>query len=116
MVHKEAAKWKNKIFPHFQDLCIVFGKDRANGNRVRDVMDMEDASMEDHNNQFDDNLSNDQDDASNAHTNVQSQECSSGSKKWKTRSESLHEVLNNATFVLGDKLMKASEALMEVEV
>ncbi|KAI3679127.1 hypothetical protein L6452_38436 [Arctium lappa] len=72
--------------------------------------------MEDQNNQFEDNLSNDQDDASNAHTNVHSQECSSGSKKRKNRNESLHEVINNATFVLGDKLMKASEAMMEVEV
>ncbi|KAI3667611.1 hypothetical protein L6452_42677 [Arctium lappa] len=34
----------------------------------------------------------------------------------KNRSESLHEVINNATFLLGDKLMKASEAMMEVEV
>ncbi|KAI3770936.1 hypothetical protein L6452_02084 [Arctium lappa] len=77
---------------------------------------MEDVSMEDHNNQFEDNLSNDQDNASNAYTNVHSQECSSGSKKRKNRNESLHEVINNATFVLGDKLMKASEAMMEVEV
>ncbi|KAI3692299.1 hypothetical protein L6452_32113 [Arctium lappa] len=115
-VHKEAAKWKNKTFPHFEDLCIVFGKDRANGSRVRDAVEMEDVSMEDHNNQFEDNLSNDQDDASNAHTNVHSQECSSGSKKRKNKNESLHEVINNATFVLGDKLMKASEAMMEVEV
>ena len=41
-VHKEAAKWKNKTFPHFEDLSIVFGKDRAQGSRARDVVEMED--------------------------------------------------------------------------
>lgn len=82
-------------------------------------MEMENASMEDHDNQYEDDLSNDQDDASHAHTNpqnVQSQECTSGSKKRKNRSESLQEVISNATFMLGDKLMKASSSLMEVEV
>lgn len=79
-------------------------------------MEMQDGSMEDHINQVENNLSDDQDDASNVHTNVQSQECTSGSKKRKNRSESLYEVINNAIFVLGDKLMKASQSLMEVEV
>ncbi|KAJ9547034.1 hypothetical protein OSB04_019577 [Centaurea solstitialis] len=41
-VHKDAAKWKNKTFPHFEDLSIVFGKDRAQGSRARDAVEMED--------------------------------------------------------------------------
>ena len=114
-MHKEAAKWKNKTFPHFEDLCIVFGKDRANGSRVRDAMEM-DASMEDRSNEFEDNPSDDQDDASHAHINGQSQECTSGGKKRKNRSESLHDVIKDATFVLGDKLIKASASVVEVEV
>ncbi|XP_024974715.1 zinc finger BED domain-containing protein RICESLEEPER 2-like [Cynara cardunculus var. scolymus] len=40
-VHKETTKWKNKIFPHFEDLSTVFEKDRAQGSRIRDVVEME---------------------------------------------------------------------------
>ncbi|XP_024967107.1 uncharacterized protein LOC112506975 [Cynara cardunculus var. scolymus] len=102
-VHKEAEKWKNKTFPHFEDLCNVFGKNRANESRARDAMDMEDASMEDHINQFNNNLSDDQNDASHSHTNVQSQECASGSKKRKNMNDSLHEIpiLLTDSFTLG---------------
>nr|KAJ0185212.1 hypothetical protein LSAT_V11C900454880 [Lactuca sativa] len=40
-VHKEAGKWRNKIFPHYEDLCIIFGKDRAQGNKAKDFAQME---------------------------------------------------------------------------
>nr|KAJ0218893.1 hypothetical protein LSAT_V11C300109110 [Lactuca sativa] len=40
-VHKEATKWKHKSFPYYEDICIVFGKDRAQGNRVRYFIEME---------------------------------------------------------------------------
>ncbi|GAV59016.1 hypothetical protein CFOL_v3_02549 [Cephalotus follicularis] len=30
-VHKDAAPFKEKSFPHFDDLLVVFGKDRATG-------------------------------------------------------------------------------------
>ncbi|KAJ9545319.1 LOW QUALITY PROTEIN: hypothetical protein OSB04_025026 [Centaurea solstitialis] len=110
MCTKKRPNGKNKTFPYFEDLCIVFGKDRANGSRVRDAVEM-DASHE-----SDDNHSDDQDDASHANINVQSQECTSCSKKRKNRSESLHEVIKDATFVLGDKLMKSIGIVVEVEV
>ncbi|KAJ9561091.1 hypothetical protein OSB04_006251 [Centaurea solstitialis] len=41
MVHKRAKKWQNKSFPHFNDLCTIFGKDRAQGNEARDVEEMQ---------------------------------------------------------------------------
>ncbi|KAJ9547517.1 hypothetical protein OSB04_020060 [Centaurea solstitialis] len=37
-VHKDASRSKNKTFPYYEDLCIVFGKDRAQGNRARDLL------------------------------------------------------------------------------
>ncbi|CAI9267915.1 unnamed protein product [Lactuca saligna] len=40
-VHKEVTRWKHKTFPYYEHLCIVFGKDRAQGNRARDFMEME---------------------------------------------------------------------------
>ncbi|KAL4592782.1 hypothetical protein LXL04_005787 [Taraxacum kok-saghyz] len=38
-VHKGAEKWRNKPIPHYDDLCIIFGKDRAQGNRAEDCED-----------------------------------------------------------------------------
>nr|KAJ0186314.1 hypothetical protein LSAT_V11C900454920 [Lactuca sativa] len=52
-VHKEAGKWRNKIFPHYEDLCIIFGKDRAQGNKPKDFAQMEeDANNEEQSEQI----------------------------------------------------------------
>ncbi|KAI3679700.1 hypothetical protein L2E82_51101 [Cichorium intybus] len=39
--HEVAAKWRNKTFHHYEDLCIVFGKDVNEGNKVRDIVEIE---------------------------------------------------------------------------
>ncbi|KAJ0526058.1 hypothetical protein HanHA300_Chr09g0318921 [Helianthus annuus] len=39
-VHKNATKWRSKKFPHYWDLCIVFGKDRANGRDAQEAADI----------------------------------------------------------------------------
>ncbi|KAM0000236.1 putative Myb/SANT-like domain-containing protein [Helianthus debilis subsp. tardiflorus] len=39
-VHKNAAKWRAKKFPHYWDLCNVFGKDRANGRDAQTAADI----------------------------------------------------------------------------
>ncbi|KAD4585989.1 hypothetical protein E3N88_23590 [Mikania micrantha] len=39
-VHKNAAKWRGKKFPHYWDLCIVFGKDRANERDAQTAADI----------------------------------------------------------------------------
>ncbi|KAK1431778.1 hypothetical protein QVD17_08418 [Tagetes erecta] len=39
-VHKNAAKWRGKKFPHYWDLCNVFGKDRANGREAQTAADI----------------------------------------------------------------------------
>nr|KAJ0203429.1 hypothetical protein LSAT_V11C500286990 [Lactuca sativa] len=38
-VHKNAAKWRGKKFPHYWDLCLVFRKDRANGRDAQTAAD-----------------------------------------------------------------------------
>ncbi|KAK9056344.1 hypothetical protein SSX86_027434 [Deinandra increscens subsp. villosa] len=40
LVHKNAAKWRGKKFPHYWDLCNVFGKDRANGRDAQTAADI----------------------------------------------------------------------------
>ncbi|GJZ23331.1 Myb/SANT-like domain, harbinger transposase-derived nuclease domain protein, partial [Tanacetum coccineum] len=37
--NKDKGKWRNKSFPHFEDLCVAFGKNRARGNGAKDVGD-----------------------------------------------------------------------------
>ncbi|KAD1826799.1 hypothetical protein E3N88_42243 [Mikania micrantha] len=39
-VHKNASKWRGKKFPHYWDLCVVFGKDRANGRDAQTAADL----------------------------------------------------------------------------
>ncbi|XP_024977598.1 uncharacterized protein At2g29880-like [Cynara cardunculus var. scolymus] len=47
-VHKRAGKWKNKAYPFYEDLCIVCGKDWAQGNRARYFVEVEEeVRMED---------------------------------------------------------------------
>ncbi|KAL6570767.1 hypothetical protein OROGR_000317 [Orobanche gracilis] len=38
--HKNAAKWRGKKFPHYWDLCLVFGKDRTNGRDAQTAADI----------------------------------------------------------------------------
>ena len=33
--HKDAACLRNKLVPHFDELIIIFGRDRATGERVK---------------------------------------------------------------------------------
>nr|KAJ0187497.1 hypothetical protein LSAT_V11C900454900 [Lactuca sativa] len=48
-----AGKWRNKIFPHYEDLCIIFGKHRAQGNKAKDFAQMEeDANNEEQSEQI----------------------------------------------------------------
>ncbi|GJY92345.1 Myb/SANT-like domain, harbinger transposase-derived nuclease domain protein [Tanacetum coccineum] len=37
--NKDKGKWRNKSFPHFEDLCVAFGKNCSHGNGAKDVGD-----------------------------------------------------------------------------
>ncbi|KAM0049440.1 putative Myb/SANT-like domain-containing protein [Helianthus debilis subsp. tardiflorus] len=39
--HKHGGKWKNKTLPRYEDLCVIFGKDRAQGKKAKTVIEME---------------------------------------------------------------------------
>ena len=45
--HPKARKWRNKKFPHYEELCVIFGKDRAQGKRFRDAIEMENEAIAD---------------------------------------------------------------------
>ncbi|KAL3532813.1 hypothetical protein ACH5RR_006334 [Cinchona calisaya] len=51
--HKDAQKFKEKPFPYYSELCIVFGKDRAIGKDVEiPTHVIEELNMEAHENQL----------------------------------------------------------------
>lgn len=113
--HKGASKWRNRPFPHFEDLCIVFGKDRAQGDRVRDFIEMEnDANMEEEQSQqAEDGFEEPADVSHNANntTSVQSEEVSSARTKKRKRLDPIAEGITNAAALLGKELREASAFL-----
>ncbi|KAK9168847.1 hypothetical protein Syun_000987 [Stephania yunnanensis] len=36
----EASQWRNKLFHHYEDCCIIFGRDRATGEEARAPADI----------------------------------------------------------------------------
>ncbi|XP_024995266.1 uncharacterized protein At2g29880-like [Cynara cardunculus var. scolymus] len=114
-VHKGAGKWKNKPYPFYEDLCFVFGKDRATGNRARDFVDAEqEARTEDQtqhmNDEFDDVMATSNVQGENA--NMQSEETSTARrKKRKRRVDPMADRFSNAVTKLGETLEKMANKL-----
>ncbi|XP_071711893.1 uncharacterized protein [Rutidosis leptorrhynchoides] len=109
-INKGAAKWRNKPFPHYEDLCIVFGKDRAQGDRVRDVIEMEnEANMEE---QAEYTEGSHDTNATNTST-IQGEEVSSGQTKKRNRTDSIAEGIISAAASLGKDLLTSSEMMCQ---
>ncbi|KAJ9549302.1 hypothetical protein OSB04_021845 [Centaurea solstitialis] len=110
-VHKDASRWKNKTFPHYEDLCIVFGKDRAQGNGARDFVEMEqEVNAEETQDSDDDFL--DSDNAASRNTNLPHDEASPSviSRKRKSRSD---DGFNNAVGLITESLKEISKDLSQ---
>lgn len=112
-VHKGAKKWKKRKFPYYEDLCIVFGKDRATGTEARDFLEIEE---EVNNEQETQQLDDDDDDTDDivessqiprSHTCVQQEETSKNkNKKRKSREDPMIEVFKDAVKELSSKISK----------
>ncbi|KAL7605973.1 uncharacterized protein At2g29880-like [Lactuca sativa] len=103
LVHKEAEKWRNKIFPHYEDLCIIFGKDRAQGNKAKDFAQMEeDANNEEQSEQIEDVFAE--------QTTENKESPNTGSKKRK-RVDAVIKGITIAANVLGEKLEKTANSM-----
>jgi len=112
--HKHAGKWKDKSLPHYEDLCVIFGKDRAQGNRAKSVVEMEqEVNMEEQEHQLDE----DDDFGEHSHTggtNFQVEEGSSGRGKKRKRSSqasSIFKSFNDAVVQFGERLKETSAEL-----
>ncbi|KAK2665848.1 hypothetical protein Ddye_004422 [Dipteronia dyeriana] len=113
--HKEAAPYKLKSFLYYDELSMIFGKDRATGQHAETLADVE-KQLENEwgDNNLDDNTSNENVDnasesnvdirlVSNSSKRCQSQtECSSVSKKQRKNKSSgdLAEALTESTATL----------------
>ncbi|KAF4373678.1 hypothetical protein G4B88_029628 [Cannabis sativa] len=118
--HKEAAPFKIKSFPWYDDLCAVFGKDRATGKHAETVTDVvEELEAEKENTTLgEDDFSNANNvdevesmSVSDATRGAQSHTQSDGSLK-KKRKAANHEELSNAltqsASILAEVIEKAS--------
>ncbi|XP_076891041.1 uncharacterized protein At2g29880-like [Bidens hawaiensis] len=122
--HREATKWQNKKLPHYEELCVIFGKDRALGNRAKSVIEMEDElNNEDHEHEQEQERDDDFDvemednhDGNNSTPSVQVEETSSVcTKKRKdiSTSNSMHKSFNDAVYLFADRLKESSKELSE---
>ncbi|XP_071739360.1 uncharacterized protein At2g29880-like [Rutidosis leptorrhynchoides] len=103
--HKEAAKWRNKPFPHNNELCTVFGKDSAHGSGSRSFGDIDEETnigMQ----EFDEDVQE--------NTDIQDENVSSVPRKKRKRKnqtdplvDGLHEVVN----VLGNTISEAANTV-----
>ncbi|XP_024990575.1 uncharacterized protein At2g29880-like [Cynara cardunculus var. scolymus] len=106
-VHKRAGKWKNKAYPFYEDLCIVFGKDRTQGNRARDFVEAEEEVRIEDQTQYMNDESNGVMATSNiqgGNANMQFERTSSGrGKKRKRRVDPMADIFRNATLAQPEK-------------
>ncbi|XP_023761072.1 uncharacterized protein LOC111909479 [Lactuca sativa] len=110
-VHKEATRWKHKSFPYYEDLCIVFGKDQAQGNRARDFIEMQqDVNLEEEMQESDDNILESEEISHN--TSVQNDETSPSVRSNK-RKRPADDVFHNVVGLITESLKEISKDLSE---
>ncbi|CAI9274321.1 unnamed protein product [Lactuca saligna] len=110
-VHKEATRWKHKSFPYYEDLCIVFGKDRAQGNRARDFIEMEqDVNLEEEMQELDDDILESKEISHN--TSVQNDETSPSVRSNK-RKRRVDDVFHNTIGLITESLKEISKDLSQ---
>ncbi|XP_024968589.1 uncharacterized protein At2g29880-like [Cynara cardunculus var. scolymus] len=114
-VHKGAGKWKNKPFPFYEDLCVVFGKDCATGYRARYFVEAEQEARTEEQTQ---NLNDESDDViatsnvQGGNANMQSEETSSTRRKKRKRQvDPMSDGFSNAVTKLGETLEKIANKL-----
>ena len=118
--HKEAAPFKIKSFPWYDDLCMVFGKDRATRKNAESAADVvEELQTEEENTTLgedDFNYANNVDEVpsmsvSDATRGAQSHTQSDGSSKKKRKTvnhEELSDALTQSACIIAREIEKAS--------
>ncbi|PWA74366.1 myb/SANT-like domain, Harbinger transposase-derived nuclease domain protein [Artemisia annua] len=117
--HPNARKWINKKLPHYEELCAIFGKDRAHGKRARDAIEMEEeVNTEEQEQQSDNDVDEATEGSGNQRSNVTAQAEESPSVRSKKKknvghAKSLVESFNHAVVLFGENLKESSTQLSE---
>nr|GEV09886.1 reverse transcriptase domain-containing protein [Tanacetum cinerariifolium] len=108
--HPKAHKWRNKKLPHYDELCDIFGKDRAQGKRANDAIEMENKAIKEQEQES----KEDSDDAIDASVQV---EASNVRRKKKKKNmghvNPLVKSFNDAVLLFGERLKESSAQLSE---
>uniref|UniRef100_A0A5B7BF87 Myb/SANT-like domain-containing protein n=1 Tax=Davidia involucrata TaxID=16924 RepID=A0A5B7BF87_DAVIN len=119
--HKGAAQFKNKPLPHFEELLIIFGKDRATGRNAQTPADVvEELDKEGTDNETE-NVGYGLDDmdaslsfAPTHNTRNSTEECSSQRKKRKSRSgDNLLEAIKETGLIMSMEIKESTNKLTE---
>ncbi|KAL5574249.1 hypothetical protein UlMin_023846 [Ulmus minor] len=121
--HKDATPYKTKAFPFYDELCLVFGKDRATGKDAENIVDAAEEIQRsgENNDMSEDNINNTENmgfaDAKNSE--FMSQSRSDGSSKRKKRSKStndLEEAIKDAAYAIAKEMKDSSTRLSEAMI
>ncbi|XP_059638952.1 uncharacterized protein LOC132281246 [Cornus florida] len=120
--HKNAAKFKDKPFPYYKDLCTIFGKDRATGNDAETAADVMEKLDKERMNKENDDVGDGLDDIDASISFMQSptigkthEVSSKNKKKRKSQSvaESLCEVVKQSSTLIGSDIKSSTERLSQ---
>ncbi|KAA8538094.1 hypothetical protein F0562_027702 [Nyssa sinensis] len=118
--HKGATMFKNKSLPHFEELLIIFGKDRATGRNVQTVADVvEELDKEGAENETKTCDGLDENDASLSfapthNTKNSSEECSSQRRRRRSQSnDNLLEAIKEVGLAMGKEIKEFTIKLTE---
>ncbi|KAA8541963.1 hypothetical protein F0562_023115 [Nyssa sinensis] len=119
--HKGAAMFKNKSLPHFEELLIIFGKDRATGKNAETAADVvEELDKEGAENKTNTGDGLDENDASLSfapthNTRTSSEEYSSQRRRRRSRSnDSFLEAIKEVGLAMGREIKESTIKLTEV--
>ncbi|KAL5548051.1 hypothetical protein UlMin_003282 [Ulmus minor] len=127
--HKDAAPFKTKAFPFYNELCVVFGKDCATGKDAENVPDAADEILREASNDiFEENIDNTESmayvDAENgefmsfsqAPQFPQLQSDGSSNKKRKRNSDHIGEAIKEAACAIAKEMKDSSAHLSEAMI
>ncbi|KAL5541119.1 hypothetical protein UlMin_043405 [Ulmus minor] len=114
--HKDATPFKTKAFPFYDELCVVFGKDRATGKDAENVADVADEILREASNDiFEENINNTE---SMAYVDAENGEFIWFLKKKKRErsSDDIGEAIKEAACAIAKEMKDSSTRLSEAMI
>ncbi|KAL4619798.1 hypothetical protein ACB092_06G106300 [Castanea dentata] len=110
--HKEATACRNKSFPHYEDLCIVYAKDHATGKDAQAPADVEELEAEKNDDKLDD-IFEDMDctQIPTPGSNGEEQNARKKKRRIKCGKDNMVEAMKEVTIILAAQLKDASDNL-----